>query len=67
MHILNKEHDCGPINTMDFLQSCEKSRQHRSRRNYYIQEYQAKGQLLVEQFAKEVNVLLSIIAGICTP
>jgi len=46
MHILNNRHEYGHTNsTMDFLQPCEKGTRLNSLENYYIEEYQVKGQL----------------------
>jgi hypothetical protein len=61
MHILNNQHEYGPINSaMDLLKPCAKGKRLNSWKNYYIQEYQMKGQLVGEQNAQEVNALFQL-------
>jgi len=61
MHILNNRHEYGHTNsTMDFLQPCEKGTRLNSSENYYIEEYQVKGQLFEEQCIQEVNTLYQL-------
>ena len=60
MLILNNRHEYRPTNsTMDLLQPCEKGTRLISLENYYIEEYQVKGQLFEEQCTQEVNTLIS--------
>ena len=42
---------------MELLKPCEKVTGLSSLENYYIQEYQAKGQLLEEQWTQEISAL----------
>jgi hypothetical protein len=61
MHILNNEHECGPVNfTMDLLRLCDKGIRLNGWEIYYIQEYQAKGQLSEEQSTQHVNALCKL-------
>jgi len=61
MHILKTGHEYGPINSAMVLpQPCERRTRPNRWKNYYIQEYQEKGQLLEEQCAQEVNALYQL-------
>jgi len=58
MHILNNEHECGPANyTIELPQSCDKDVRVNGWEICYIQEYQARGQLLEEQSTQDFNAL----------
>ena len=62
MHILNNGHEYRPINTAMVLpQAWERGTRLNRWENYYIQEYQEKGQLLEEQCAQEVNALYQLV------
>jgi hypothetical protein len=58
---LSNRHEYGPIDTtIDLLKPSEKGKRLKSWENYYIQEYQTRGQLKDEKNTQEANPLFQL-------
>lgn len=62
LHILNKKHEYGTIqSTMKVLKTCKKGWKMNILENFYIQKHQQEGTLIQEQIPSDENLLFKII------